>query len=223
MATLEEDLELDGEGSLGDGAAAAAAERAAASLSAALRPGDKVELFFVPLPRGLPRALTAARTAAAEAPSTSRSSGSASRGFSLPTSRRARRRRLQSEEVCQRGEERSFINHSTPALPSLSFSQCLSPSSSPLLGERCWRATGEGRERERDSYMYVCQQTTTTKNLESLVYILQLVCPLFAVPTTYSPESLPPLTTTTIARNKRKKGNKKQKRRGAIFLGDGDY
>ena len=48
VATLEEDLELDGRSSLGDGAAAAAAERAAASLSAALRPGDKVELFFVP-------------------------------------------------------------------------------------------------------------------------------------------------------------------------------
>ena len=53
VATLEEDLDdgrksFGGEDGSGESRAAAAAARAAASLSAALKPGDKVELFFVP-------------------------------------------------------------------------------------------------------------------------------------------------------------------------------
>ena len=94
VATLEEDLELDGRSSLGDGAAAAAAERAAASLSAALRPGDKVELFFVP----------------AGGPSSFDGSENSSRGGSIDVEvERVRLARLFSADVAARAATTSAV------------------------------------------------------------------------------------------------------------------
>lgn len=94
VATLEEDLELDGRSSWGDGAAAAAAERAAASLSAALRPGDKVELFFVP----------------AGGPSSFDGSENSSRGGSIDVEvERVRLARLFSADVAARAATTSAV------------------------------------------------------------------------------------------------------------------